>query len=137
MMAERAPSTIHMRRYWSPRLLMRSSTVRPAVEYCRGVSPSHALRWRPVLNALPSPIAATRAVAVIGPTPSIFPHRWHRSSGAIDALDQFVVPEAALFQQPEALSHLTEQLTKEGIEFGLLEQFGQGAAQRRKALWLR
>ena len=42
---------------------------------CRGTRPTQAARWRPFLNSEPSPIAATTAVAVLGPTPLIFAMR--------------------------------------------------------------
>jgi hypothetical protein len=37
----------------------------------RGTRPTQAARWRPFLNSVPSPMAATTDVAVLGPTPLI------------------------------------------------------------------
>ena len=54
-----------------PRLLMPSSLALPPVEYCRGTKPSHAAKSRPLRKAAPLPMAATIAVATIGPMPGI------------------------------------------------------------------
>ena len=52
-------------------MLIPSSFALPPVEYCRGTSPSHAAKSRPLRNAAPFPMAATRAVATMGPMPGI------------------------------------------------------------------
>src|SRR5579862_1614725 len=54
-----------------PRLLMPSSLALPPVEYCRGTRPSQAAKSRPLRKAAPLPMAATMAVATIGPIPGI------------------------------------------------------------------
>lgn len=51
----------------SPRLLMPFRRDLPPEQYCLGTKPSQAEKWRPFLNCLASPTAATIAVAVIGP----------------------------------------------------------------------
>jgi hypothetical protein len=48
----------------------------PPLALMRGVRTSHAAKWREDLNCLPSPTAATTAVAVIGPTPGAEARRW-------------------------------------------------------------
>jgi hypothetical protein len=51
------------------RLLMPSNFCFPPLEYSRGTIPTQAASPRPFRNAVPAPIAATKAVAVTGPTP--------------------------------------------------------------------
>ncbi len=53
------------------RLLIPSSFALPPVEYCRGTRPSHAAKSRPLRTDEPLPMAATIAVATIGPMPGI------------------------------------------------------------------
>jgi hypothetical protein len=53
------------------RFEMPISTLRSPLENCRGTRPTQAARCRPFLNSDPSPMAATIAVAVFGPTPLI------------------------------------------------------------------
>ncbi len=65
----RAPWMSIVRRYRSPPLLIRPMCSFPPLAWMRGVNPSHAAKWRADLNCLPSPTAATIAVAVRGPTP--------------------------------------------------------------------
>jgi hypothetical protein len=67
---ERAPWMSTFRRERSPRLLIPSNSGLPPVECCRGTNPSYAAHSRPFLNVVASPPAATKAVAVKGPTPS-------------------------------------------------------------------
>lgn len=57
----RAPWTISVRKYVSPRLVMPSSNGLPPLECCLGTKPSHAVNCRALLKHLPSPIEATRA----------------------------------------------------------------------------
>jgi hypothetical protein len=52
---------------------MPSSFVFPPVEYYRGTTPSQAAKSRPLRKAAPLPMAATMAVATIGPIPGIPP----------------------------------------------------------------
>ena len=52
-----------------PRLVMRPRMVRSPVDICLGTRPSHAAKSRPFAKAVPLPIAATIALAMIGPTP--------------------------------------------------------------------
>ena len=52
----------------------------PPVECSPGTTPSQAENPRPFLKAAPLPIAATVAVAVIGPIPGIATRRLHCSS---------------------------------------------------------
>jgi hypothetical protein len=52
-------------------LLMPIKRALPPVEYCLGTSPSQAANSRPFRKAAPLPIAATMAVATIGPIPGI------------------------------------------------------------------
>lgn len=58
---------------------MPKSRALPPLDLCLGTSPSQAANSRPFRKQLWSPAAATRAVAVIGPTPSIRPIRWQAS----------------------------------------------------------
>ena len=66
---ERAPCTINVLRYASPRLLIPCNKTLPPLERCRGTSPNQAANSRPLLKHLASPIDATNAVAVSGPIP--------------------------------------------------------------------
>src|SRR5258705_9145309 len=59
---------------------MPSSFALPPVECCRGTSPSHAAKSRPLRNAAPLPMAATMAVATIGPMPGILRMRLQPAS---------------------------------------------------------
>src|ERR1700731_235531 len=65
----RAPWISIIRRYRSPPLLIRPICSFSPPTWMRGGDPSHAAKWRADLNCLPSPTAATIAVAVRGPTP--------------------------------------------------------------------
>ena len=56
----------------------------PPVEYSRGTIPTHAAKSRPLRNALPLPIAATRAVAVTGPIPGMAVSRQQASFSVAD-----------------------------------------------------
>jgi hypothetical protein len=58
----------------APRLLIPNSFGLPPLESCFGRIPSQADTCRPLLNAWPSPRAATIAVAMSGPTPGIVPN---------------------------------------------------------------
>ena len=58
-----------VRRCVSPRLLIPSSSTRPAVPRYRGTKPSQVTNSRPDLNAPGSPIVASAAVAPRTPTP--------------------------------------------------------------------
>ncbi len=75
-----APCTKSLRRYLFPRLLVPVSFCLPPVECSPGTTPSQAENPRPFLNAAPLPMAATVAVAVIGPIPGIATRRVHCSS---------------------------------------------------------
>ena len=48
---------------------MRPRIVRSPVDICFGTRPSHAAKSRPLAKAAPLPIAATVALAMIGPMP--------------------------------------------------------------------
>src|SRR5579863_2558143 len=72
-----APCTKSLRRYLFPRLLVPVSFCLPPVECSPGTTPSHAENPRPFLKAAPLPMAATVAVAVIGPIPGIATRRLH------------------------------------------------------------
>ncbi len=65
------PTTSNLRRYLSPIFVIFPSFSLPPLDLLSGVKPSQAARSRPVLNWCPSPIVATMADAVIGPTPGI------------------------------------------------------------------
>lgn len=67
--AERAPWTISVRRYASPRLLIPSSRSLPPELCCLGVNPSEAANCRPLASWRGSPRATTSAGAIIGPMP--------------------------------------------------------------------
>ena len=60
----------------------------PPDEHWRGTKPSQADRWRSFLNSLASPTAATIAVAVMGPMPSIAEIFLHGPSVSMNALIQ-------------------------------------------------
>ena len=75
-----APCTKSLRRYLFPRLLVPVSFCLPPVECSPGTTPSQAENPRPFLKAAPLPMAATVAVAVIGPIPGIATKRLHYSS---------------------------------------------------------
>src|ERR1039458_7979952 len=75
-----APCTKSLRRYLFPRLLVPVSFCLPPVECSPGTTPSHAANPRPFLKAAPLPMAATVAVAMIGPIPGIAIRRLHCSS---------------------------------------------------------
>lgn len=66
-----APWIIRVRRYRSPRLLIPNSREFRPLDLCLGTNLSQAANWRPFLKQIRSPTAATRAVAVIGPMPSL------------------------------------------------------------------
>src|SRR3981081_2002325 len=68
-----------VRKYRLPRLLMPSNFCLPPVEYSPGTFPIQAARFRPFPNVFALPTAATRAVAVTGPTPGISVSRWQSS----------------------------------------------------------
>jgi hypothetical protein len=63
----------------APRLDMPIRTFRSPLENWRGTSPIQAARCLPFLNSDPSPMAATIAVAVLGPTPLMVAMRRHGS----------------------------------------------------------
>src|SRR5208282_1178794 len=48
---------------------MRPRIVRSPVDICFGTRPSQAAKSRPLVKAAPSPMAATMALAMIGPMP--------------------------------------------------------------------
>jgi hypothetical protein len=75
----RAPCTNSLRRYEFLRLLMPSNFCLPPVEYSRGTIPTQAARSFPRRKLAPLPIAATKAVAVTGPTPGMAVSRWQAS----------------------------------------------------------
>src|SRR3981081_3137866 len=75
----RAPCTKSLRKYLLPRLLMPSNFCLPKAEYSPGTITIQADRFGPFLKVLPLPTAATRAVAVTGPTPGISVSRWQAS----------------------------------------------------------
>lgn len=68
---ERAPCTRSVRRYESPAFVILPNFDFPPLLYCDGVNPSQAASCRPFLKSCALPIQATRAQAVVGPTPYI------------------------------------------------------------------
>ena len=100
-----APCTKSFRRYLFPRLLVPVSFCLPPVECSPGTTPSQAANPRPFLKAAPLPMAATVAVAVIGPIPGIATRRLHWFKFAADARDQLVgfldLPVQVLHLQPQ------------------------------------
>ena len=77
---ERPPWPNNQRRSVLPRLLMPSNLGTRPVPCCRSTRPNRAARSRPRPNSLALPTAATRAVAVSGPTPGTASRRRQRSS---------------------------------------------------------
>ncbi len=69
---ERAPCTRSVRRYESPAFVILPNFDFPPLLYCDGVNPSQAASCRPFLKSCALPIQATRAQAVVGPTPFSF-----------------------------------------------------------------
>ena len=67
--SEVMPMTRSLRRYWSPILEIRPRRSLPPLEFCKGVSPSHAANCRPDWNWVGSVTVAARAVAPSRPTP--------------------------------------------------------------------
>src|ERR1700692_1257716 len=72
---------------------MPASFALPPVEYCFGTKPIHAAKSRPLRNAAPLPIAATIAVATMGPMPGICRMRQTprvTSSNLFELVGQFI-----------------------------------------------
>src|SRR6476620_5926590 len=90
-----APCTKSFRKYLLPRLLVPVSFCLPPVECSPGTTPSQAENPRPFLKAAPLPIAATVAVAVIGPIPGIATRRRHCSSSPQMRAISLSVPRSA------------------------------------------
>ena len=65
------PTINSFRMYRSPFLVIFPRRSFPPLDLFSGVKPNYAARSRPVLNWCASPIVATMAEAVIGPTPGI------------------------------------------------------------------
>jgi hypothetical protein len=97
----RVPWINSVRRYTFLRLLMWPRRVLPPLEYCWGTSPSHAANCRPFLNAFPSPIAATIAVAVVAPHTFELHHTLRRLTLASKPCDPAVVGGNPLVQVSE------------------------------------
>src|SRR5258708_28658585 len=76
-----APCMKSLRRYLFPRLLVPVSFCLPPVECSPGTTPRRAENPRPFLKAAPLPMAATVAIAVIGPIPGIATRRLHDVPG--------------------------------------------------------
>lgn len=76
------------------------------LECWRGTRPSHAAKWWPFLNSVPLPIAATTAVAVLGPMHLTLAIRWQAS----DCLNTVSISLSKMDQ--------TLEIVKEIIEFG-------------------
>src|SRR5262249_29529208 len=66
----RAPWMRRGQRERLPRFVSPSSVVFSPVGCCRGTRPSQAAHWRPCLQSVASPTAATSAVAIRGPIPA-------------------------------------------------------------------
>ena len=107
----------------------------PPDEYCRGTRPSHAARCRPFLNSLASPTAATIAVAVIGPTPSMAVIFLHRAERFMNALIQPRPAQCAPRAHARAAA-TPSSASDTASEFALarLEYLGHGAVERRGGL---
>ena len=63
-----------------PLLVIDPSCILPPELYCHGVSLAHAASSRPLLKQTASPIVATAAEAVSGPTPGMLIRRCASSS---------------------------------------------------------
>jgi hypothetical protein len=59
----------------SPRFETPPSFCLPPVDFCNGVSPSQAAKWRPAGNPSAAGTSAVIAVEAIGPTPGIVINR--------------------------------------------------------------
>ena len=78
----------------------------PPVERSPGTTPSQAENPRPFLKAAPLPMAATVAVAVIGPIPGILDQASALFLFAADTRDQLV----GFLDLPMQILHLRPQL---------------------------
>lgn len=81
-MTARAPWMSSVRTEVCPPVLMPSQVGLPPLECWRGTRPSQAASWRPFLKVVASPTAATHAVAVSGPLPSLWASRGQASLGS-------------------------------------------------------
>ena len=94
---------------------MRPRIVRSPVDICLGTRPSHAAKSRPFAKAAPLPIAATIALAMIGPMPGTVINRRQFSSARARTV--------AGRSRPSAFAVL--RLTTSSYLFGRLDrQFG-------------
>src|SRR5215467_12397901 len=77
-----APMIKRRRIVRSPRFETAPSFCLPPVDFCNGVSPSQAAKWRPAGNPSAAGTSAVIAVEAIGPTPGIVINR--RAVGSPD-----------------------------------------------------
>src|SRR6201984_352759 len=90
--------------------------VRSPVEICFGTRPSHAPKSRPLANASPVPIAATIALAMIGPMPGTLINLSQAESVRANALIsfdrvsmRFIEPAPILSQSLDEVQHAWRQ----------------------------
>jgi hypothetical protein len=95
--------------YRSPRLEIPGSRALPPLDRGLGTSPSQAADSRPFLKQLRSPTAATSAVAVTGPMPSISPMRRHISSVRKQVSEPPVAGRDASVELREFLARIADE----------------------------
>jgi len=115
---------------------MPSNLALPPVEYCRGTTSSHAAKSRPFRKAAPLPMAATMAVATIGPIPGICRMRVQPGSAAEIRSNSRLSPSILVFdclplppKKIDQAPHLRCQ-----VEVGVLKNVGQRSPQLRWSL---
>ncbi|MCU1252766.1 MAG: hypothetical protein JWQ49_5795 [Edaphobacter sp.] len=94
-----------------------SSHALPSVECCFGSSPSHAAKSRPLVKADPLPTAATRAVAISGPTPGTSSSRWHAASwlAMLSITPQCDLFPGEVFLSPDCSPHFSGKAKNQGM----------------------
>ena len=127
---ERAPCTNKVRRYRLPRRLMPPRMVRSPVEICFGTSPSQAAKSRPLIKAEPSPIAATIALAISGPTPGVSIRRLQSSSCLVSISSTFGGALNASIEQAPVFDETLDDMQKQWRKFvkALRQNGGQNLA---------
>jgi hypothetical protein len=109
--------------------------VRSPVEICFGISPSQAPKSLPFENAEPSPMAATIALAIIGPIPGTLINRSHDGSlqaSAPISLDRLRYAHRADANPQAALDEVQHAWRQDVSAFG--ENAGQFGAQEAQPL---